>query len=904
MTSKAMYGLKTKDRDAFLALVTAFADMFRHLMEAKGVLQMRRLYFLAIYMSAIASCLQAQEEVTNAATLRAFPGAEGWGVASKGGRFGKVIKVTNLNASGPGSLAEACATEGPRIVVFEVSGVIRGDVRIKHPYITIAGQSAPGAGITVEGVVSSYNYGVHDVIIRHLRVRPRRASGAGGDSLQLGGLGPSGTGTHDIMLDHLSLSWGNDEVIDLYHSHNVSVQWCTIEESDDQGHSKGAHNYGLISAAEGNGAVSVHHNLWTHHSRRVPCMAPYLEMAASDFCNNLIHNCRGGYTDDGHGARAKSPVNLYRNYYLRGPQTVARMYPFALATEMQYYVRDNYFEDWGYQAHPRHWQPAGRPEGVPRWIQFNNNGLEIDAPAPTPAIRLVDAQDAYDLVLNNAGCWPRDRVTKRTIEEVRSRAGAWGRNGPLEPTDAWFLEGLMPVEASQDTDGDGMPDNWERSHGLNPKDAADAVKIVGESTSDGKRHQNYSYVEFYLNELADQLLPVETAGAWNLSELQWSPAMRWVSKDGPIHSLLYTGEEYHESPTEVFAFYASPATLGEASEDAKFPGVVLIHGGGGTAFAEWVWLWAKRGYAAIAMDLSGSRPIEPRFDANGQPITNQAGRPESRSRLPNGGPPQDSSLKFDSIGGTIDDDWPFHAVANAIRAHSLLRSFPEVIANRTAVTGISWGGYTTCLVASVDKRFRAAVPVYGCGYLFEGESVQKRFIDKLAERRQDWIEAYDPSSWLARCQVPMLFVNGTNDIHYPLDSYQKSFDLVSSPKQMRIEVNMRHGHPPGWQPQEIGLFIDSQCRDAQPLPVTDVPLIEGEQVRMKFSSTVPLKSASLHYTTDSGLRSERSWHTLSAEILGNQIESPKPPSHANTWFISVTDDRGAMVTSAIQFNSP
>ena len=173
------------------------------------------------------------------ADLKAFPGAEGWGAGSKGGRGGRVIKVTNLNASGPGSLAEACAAEGPRIVVFEVSGVIRGDVRITSPYLTIAGQTAPGAGITIEGIVSSYDHGVHDLILRHLRVRPQRSVGSGGDCIQLGGLGPNGTGTYNLILDHLSLSWATDETIDLYHAHDVTVQWCTIEESDDRGHSKG-----------------------------------------------------------------------------------------------------------------------------------------------------------------------------------------------------------------------------------------------------------------------------------------------------------------------------------------------------------------------------------------------------------------------------------------------------------------------------------------------------------------------------------------------------------------------------------------------------------------------------------------------------------------------------------------
>ena len=169
-------------------------------------------------------------------------------------------------------------------------------------------------------------------------------------------------------------------------------------------------------------------------------------------------------------------------------------------------MRDNYFEDWGYQDHPRHWKPANQPGGVPRWIQFNNNGDEIDAPAKTPAIELVDAKEAYELVLAKAGCWPRDRVTKRTIEEVTTKTGAWGRNAPLEPTDEWFLEGLTPGKAPADTDGDGMPDAWEKTHGLDPNDPADAAKIVPAGKSSSDRHQGYTYIEFYINELADSLV--------------------------------------------------------------------------------------------------------------------------------------------------------------------------------------------------------------------------------------------------------------------------------------------------------------------------------------------------------------------------------------------------------------
>ena len=143
---------------------------------------------------------------TKSPDVSAFPGAEGWGAVTAGGRGGKVIKVSNLNASGPGSFAEACATEGPRIVVFEVSGVIRGNIRITQPHITVAGQTAPGAGITIEGMISTYDHGVHDIIVRHLRVRRNRDKGSGGDCIQMGGLGSKKTGTYNIILDHLSLS--------------------------------------------------------------------------------------------------------------------------------------------------------------------------------------------------------------------------------------------------------------------------------------------------------------------------------------------------------------------------------------------------------------------------------------------------------------------------------------------------------------------------------------------------------------------------------------------------------------------------------------------------------------------------------------------------------------------------
>ncbi|MBL6704619.1 MAG: hypothetical protein ISQ06_00800 [Planctomycetaceae bacterium] len=173
---------------------------------------------------------------------------------------------------------------------------------------------------------------------------------------------------------------------------------------------------------------------------------------------------------------------------------------------MSYYIRDNFFEDWGYQGHPRQWKRGGH-DRAPKWVQFNNNGLELDAPAKTPEIELVNAKVAYQLVLDKAGCWPRDRVNKRTVHKVKTKTGVWGRNAPLVPTDGWFLKGLTQNDALQDTDGAGLPDVWEQSHNLDFRNPHDAASVVATGESGNERHLGYSYIEFYVNELADNLVP-------------------------------------------------------------------------------------------------------------------------------------------------------------------------------------------------------------------------------------------------------------------------------------------------------------------------------------------------------------------------------------------------------------
>jgi len=404
------------------------------------------------------------------------------------------------------------------------------------------------------------------------------------------------------------------------------------------------------------------------------------------------------------------------------------------------------------------------------------------------------------------------------------------------------------------------------------------------------------------------LLPKTTP--WNLQDLSKPPTYRWLDDQSPIRSLAYEGDSYKGRKTEVFSFYATPGSLaGDTAKDKNLPAIVLIHGGGGTAFAEWVHMWAKRGYAAIAMDLGGKRLDPPQFDPKAKELVIVRNKRElKRHPMENAGPDQGHETKFKSIGGPINDHWPYHAVANAILAHSLVRSFEEVDESRTAVTGISWGGYTTCIVASLDNRFKAAVPVYGCGFLADGESVQRKQIDALGpELNAKWNQLYDPSSYLPACRVPIFFVNGAKDIHYPLRSYAKSYNLVKEFRFIRIEPNMRHSHGHGWAPKEIGLFIDGRCKDGVPLPwIGSRVSKQGAIAAVQCKSSAPIKSAALHYTTDTGLQSKRKWQSVPATHLDSSIDADEihvdVPVNATAWLLSVTDSRGAMVTTPVQFN--
>ncbi|MBI2809093.1 MAG: alpha/beta fold hydrolase [Planctomycetes bacterium] len=367
-------------------------------------------------------------------------------------------------------------------------------------------------------------------------------------------------------------------------------------------------------------------------------------------------------------------------------------------------------------------------------------------------------------------------------------------------------------------------------------------------------------------------------GPWNLAELRKTPRVEWLDNGGKLRRLLYESEPYKGKPTRVFAYYAEPDTI-----DKKLPAMVLVHGGGGTAFSQWAQLWAKRGYIALAMDL--------------------AGHGEGRKRLPDGGPNQDDASRFQK--NELKDIWSYHAVAAVIRGHSLLRSLPNVDANRIGITGISWGGYLTSIVAGVDDRFKVAVPVYGCGFIHENSAWVPTFKKMPDAWRKTWVENFDPSRYLGQAKMPMLFVNGTNDFAYPLDSYQKSYRLVKN-RNLCVTVNMPHGHPQGWAPIEIGLFVDQHLRDGKLMFRFDDQNVRLEQkdgvVKLAVLQTLGIQSIALHWTTDTkSAWSKRKWQTKKADQMpGNATDfysAPLPRARPLIYFLTARDQRGATVST-------
>lgn len=359
---------------------------------------------------------------------------------------------------------------------------------------------------------------------------------------------------------------------------------------------------------------------------------------------------------------------------------------------------------------------------------------------------------------------------------------------------------------------------------------------------------------------------------WDLDHLLETPARDTIARHGTIREIYYDNESYRGRPSRVFAYLGVPETDGRLA-----PGIVLLHGGGGRAFRQWVELWNARGYAAIAMDFGGCGP--------------------DGERHAWAGPRQDHPAKFDLDRGW-HDLWTYHAIAAALRAHTLLANEPQVDSNCIGVTGISWGGYLTCIMAGVDPRLRFAVPVYGCGFLQDNSADDwlKIFGDMTPKQRREWHELCDPSQYLGHANLPMLFVTGTNDFAYPLDSLRKSADLVPGPVKYCVRLEMPHGHEAGWAPREIGRFADRVLSGAPALPTFGPTVVAGNRISCPVSSPLRLAKTWLLHTTAKGRWQERKWHQTPVPAVDGCIQA-ELPADTTVWFLAAEDTQGGYAST-------
>lgn len=353
-----------------------------------------------------------------------------------------------------------------------------------------------------------------------------------------------------------------------------------------------------------------------------------------------------------------------------------------------------------------------------------------------------------------------------------------------------------------------------------------------------------------------------------------------------VKTIFYEGLPYKGRPTRVFAYYGIPPH----KPGEKVPGIVLVHGGGGSAFVRWVKLWNARGYAAISMDTCGCIP--------GNVFGSEQ---RGHRRHPDGGPAGWGG--YANTGDPVQDQWMYHAVADVILGHSLLRSFPEVDPARIGVTGISWGGVLTSIAAGLDDRFAFAVPVYGCGYLFEPYSswtASCKTQQSFAQRRA-WADLWDPSRWLVDAKIPILWVVGTNDVHFSPPSVKNSMSVVKGPCSLAMRVRMPHAHgPAGENPGEILAFADRWTRGAPPMPSPTSCSREGNKVTVRYSAQKgkePVK-AFLNFTRDDGVWMKRLWETVPAALdPAKSAATAELPDGTKAWYVNFRTEDGLVSSS-------
>jgi hypothetical protein len=476
-------------RERLLSMSRQRFHKFKNAIEIS--LQIKQVHYMCIFSKRLVTSLfiLLVMPVIVQGDVPAFPGAEGFGAAAIGGRGGRVIEVTTLEDSGPGSLRAAVDASGSRIVVFRVSGTIalKSRLQIRNPYITIAGQTAPGDGICVK----DYDLQIEtdQVIVRYIRFRAGDNMGVEVDGIWVGK-------GHHIILDHCSASWSVDETISVSSRggiDSVTVQWCMITESlNSSTHSKGRHGYGSLIRGSHGEQYTFHHNLYAHHIYRSPWVGNYLmpdedsEGLIFDFRNNVVYNWGGDHA----GANSRyrysgiAKVNFVGNYYKRGQDSTGDYGFMASMTWGRGFFQDNFMNG----------QCPEDPWALVKFDKFLESEKDIykqSQPFPAPPVTMQSPTDAFARVLQEVGASlpKRDAVDRRIIENVRNGTGRIIDSE--ESVGGWPV--LTSVSPPEDSDHDGMPDTWERTKGLNPNDETDGAF--------DRNNDGYTNVEEYLNSL-------------------------------------------------------------------------------------------------------------------------------------------------------------------------------------------------------------------------------------------------------------------------------------------------------------------------------------------------------------------------------------------------------------------
>ncbi len=422
--------------------------------------------------------------------LPVFPGAEGFGTRTPAGRGGKVVEVISLADSGPGTLREALNDPDPRIVVFHIGGTIEleSELVIRYPFVTVAGQTAPGGGICLK------NAGIavmsHDVLIQHIRIRPGSEGNIepdNNDAIAILGRHGEIDGACNVVIDHVSASWSEDETVSTwYGAHDITVSWCIISEALNRSrHHKGTHSAGLL-IGDGSYNVSVHHCLLAHNDFRNPLIK---DGGTHDFVNNVIYDW-GILPAEIVDADSNSFLNFVGDRFIPGPSTKSAGYEILINPNSgtpKIYVegnigphrRDSKLSEWALVGHG--W---GENSLAPERYRSTE-------PYDVAPITKSTAEEALKKVLARAGATlpRRDAVDNRVVGEVKSRSGRIIDS----PKQAGGYPKLESGTAPVDSDRDGIPDDWEKAHGLDPGNDAD-----GPEDSDG---DGYTNIEEYLHSL-------------------------------------------------------------------------------------------------------------------------------------------------------------------------------------------------------------------------------------------------------------------------------------------------------------------------------------------------------------------------------------------------------------------